>query len=370
MKRSLMIFEYLKNKNLNSISFSWEQTRQISYIILLLATILYSRPPYNHYRFERISEKPVLDLSPAHVRMTACYQDRKGNYHLFVDYIPAVQNTIHSWSAEILYFVSSDLKSWDLVETVVKRGDKDSSSCDSYGAASPGILVTHNKVLLFYAGRQCGRAVNQGNPLICEDVPEKISSRICLATADTDSNGVPVSSFQKKGQILFSEENDWDACRQDDPSPIIKGNEIWLYFKGFNVRQGDSIRVGLAKADLQDMIFHKASRPVINIPGGVEMPRVFWTENSESFGMFIRYFQPKENSIWQSLISQDGTSWVPDQTDLFNTITPGKGAADMAPVYTMDGKLAQPYRALATGEENGVLKIWALRMIPEESLQE
>ncbi len=41
---------------------------------------------------------------------------------------------------------------------------------------------------------------------------------------------------------------------------------------------------------------------------------------------------------------------------------PGRGAAALALVRGMDGEIAEPMTALATGFEDGALKLWAYRV--------
>ena len=316
------------------------------------------------FLFNKLDSNPVLDLAPGHARMTTCYQDLAGVYHLFVDFIPASQETQHSWRAEILHFTSRDLLQWEYVEKVVGRGNynsqnPDSSDFDSYGAASPGVIAkANNKVYLFYAGRRCLQSNHNGDPMQCNG-SNRVASRIMLATAESDSNGAPVTPFIKKGVVLDLEKS-WHTCRLDDPSALFFNNRLCLFFKGFSERNLDSIRVGLAEAVLPVDKFIEKEKPVFVYPKGVEMPRVFQMDGK--LFLFIRTFQPQSGSIWKCYESFDGKDWSLLQDDLFNCVTPGKGATDMAPVYSLEGELSTPMHALATGDDEGILKIYLYKI--------
>ena len=89
---------------------------------------------YPKFRFDLVYKNPVFDISPHSARMAACYKDYAGTYHLFTDYIDAKLNTVSSWQAEIFYYRSRGLLSWEYVSTAVEKGNSPDMP-DSYGVA-------------------------------------------------------------------------------------------------------------------------------------------------------------------------------------------------------------------------------------------
>ena len=107
--------------------------------------------PQPSYTFHLATPNPCFDLSPHHTRMTACYRDKTGIYHLFTDFIDAAQNTIQSWASDIRQYDSPDLLHWQYQSVAVEKGVL--GQPDDHGASSPGILYHNDKIYLFYAGR-------------------------------------------------------------------------------------------------------------------------------------------------------------------------------------------------------------------------
>lgn len=318
------------------------------------------------FQFKQISAKPVLDLSPHHARMTSCYRDLNGIWHLFVDVIDASQATQASWAAEIWYFTSKNFYQWEFVSVVIAQGKnaENGREMDADGAASPGVLPLTGKILLFYAGRRVFPAGAKMCPKCAPNQPGYVSSQIMLTQAPADQNGAPIGAFAKFGEALACG-NDWDSARIDDPCAVMKNDKIHLFFKGFQIFDtwdASNTKVGYARSGIKHPDFQKRAEPIFSVPGGGEMPRVFLYQNE--WHLFYRFFNPGLTNgwLWQHFKSTDGCKWKRINRHLFKGVTPGRGAADMAPVVGPEGVLADPPLALATGEADGILKIWAYEM--------
>ncbi len=326
----------------------------------LSGQLVRTAPP--RFVFELLEDRPVLDLSPHHVRMCACYRDRRGVYHLFADFIDAALGTIASWGAEIRYYRSPDLRRWEFVDTAAARGrwrgSTKLSDPDWYGAASPGVLVSYGKVYLFYSGREHGRGPGPSM------MPWFLRSRILLATAPTDRAGAPVKPFVKQGVVVDKGPGEaWDSLRLDDPCPVRAGDMMYLYFEGLPAGGGlESRKVGVATSLVGKPQFVKRAAPIHAVEGGCEMPRVF--RHRGGWHMFLRHFRREGGTLWRHYISADRIHWRLHNPVLFDGAgpEPGRGAADLAVVRAVDGRPAEPLTALATGMESGVLKLWAYRV--------
>lgn len=315
------------------------------------------------FRFEPLGDRPVFDVSPHHARMCSCYRDRRGVYHLFTDYIDAAQRTVASWGAEIRYYTSPNLRDWEFVDTPVPRGRwrgrSRHSDLDWYGAASPHVLVTYGQVHLFYAGREHHDGPEQNLTL------GRLRCRIFVATSRTDRHGAPARAFRKRGVVLEPGPPEaWDSLRLDDPCAVRAGDTVFLYYKGRPGWGGaESARVGRAAAVINSRkFFRRPPGPVLAVDGGCEMPRVF--RHQDQWHMFLRHFVPGDGAVWKHYRSEDGIGWRLHDANLFDCAgpEPGRGAADVSLVRGFDGAVAEPITALATGFENGALKLWAYRV--------
>ena len=307
-----------------------------------------------------LREEPVLDIAPNSVRMASCYVDKEGTYHLFVDYIDSSLNTIHSWQAEIRHYRSRDLIHWNFVSTVVKRGkynkNPELKDSDCYGVGSPDVIYYDGIVYLFYAGRGALAPDMHFNGLAKPGQPGYVSGSIMLACAKADESGSPAGPFKKQGTVIKSEK-EWENMRLDDPGVWIEDDTIHLYYKGFNDNKVKSnIKIGYAKAGIQDIKFEKSKEPIISVKEGCEMPRIF--KHNGEWNMFLRHFDKTEGMIWRHYQSPDGLNWSMVDANLFDCAgpVPGTGAADMMPVKNLDGTLEG--HVLACGMEDGVLKLW------------
>jgi hypothetical protein len=301
--------------------------------------------------------KPVFDLTPHQVRMATCYRDRNGVYHLFSDYIDADTGTIDSWEAEIRYYKSGDLRNWEYVETPAPRGQ--AGEPDSFGAASPHVLATNDKIFLFYASRQvhCDAKMNC---FAKSGEPGFMSGSIMMCVADADINGAPAGPFKKHGIVLKSGTG-WNSMRLDDPCALLEGDTVHLYFKGFdNNLDHDRICVGHSSAKLNDMKFISDPKPVLSVPGGGEMPRLFMKE--DKWNMFYRHFSGSGKPYsWHHHQSEDGISWNQNSKNFFA----GRlGPSDIMLIYDMNGELPAEPQLLVAGSENGIQKLWLYKVCP------
>ncbi len=320
---------------------------------------------YPNFKFEAIYDYPVFDISLHHARMACCYKDKVGKYHLFLDYIEASLNTLHSFQAILNYYTSFDLKSWSLISTAVEKGnfnyENGKGDADCYGIGSPDVLCTDEYIYLFYAGRGSLSPDKVFNGLAHPGEPGYISCDIMFAKAPADKNGAPCGPFKKQGVVL-NREHAWESMRIDDPCVLLDGNNVHLYYKGFNDNSNrNSLKLGYAVANISDMNFKKHPDPILSVYDGLEMPRVF--KHKDTWNMFLRHFEIETGAFWRHYISDDGLKWKIKNASLFNCAgpIPGSGATDMMLIKDFDGSLSG--MALACGLENGILKLWLYDVI-------
>lgn len=299
--------------------------------------------------------KPVFEIGPNQCRMATCYRDKAGTYHLFTDFMEKVT---HSFGAEIRYYRSGDLRNWTFVDTVVKKGA--AGDGDAFGAASPHVLATNKRIYLFYAGRAepvGGRFDAYAGP----GQPGYAAGRILLATAAADEHGAPAGAFRKQG-VLAEPGDGWDAMRLDDPCAVLDGDTVHLFFKGFdNNRNRDQVRVGYARAALADMKFTKRPGPILAVPGGGEMPRVF--REGGVWHMFYHHFG-RGGSTWRHHISDDGLRWRLYDASFFGGHPTG-GPRDIMMIYGMNGTLLKDPKMLVAGSQDGINKLWLYHLSPK-----
>lgn len=321
---------------------------------------------YFNFLLEHAGNRPVLDLSPHHVRMAGCYVDKKGFYHVFVDFIHSSLDTIHSWQARIDLYSGESPNSLEFVGTVIDHGKYDSSTDtgdpDCYGTGSPDVLVVDEKIYVFYSGRGSLPHGSKMNGLAKPGEPGFVSGDIMCAYSPIDSDGAPILPFQKIG-VVIKREQGWEAMRLDDPFTIRHEDEIFLYYKGFaDNKDRSGIKLGFAASSHANLDFIKNPEPILTVPGGLEMPAVFKYENT--WNMFLRHFEKGDGTTWKHYVSRDGISWKLFNGSLFDCAggNPGEGATDMMLVKDFDGGFTG--KALATGMEDGILKLWLYNVIP------
>ncbi|MCX6997409.1 MAG: hypothetical protein NTV49_10065 [Kiritimatiellaeota bacterium] len=299
------------------------------------------------FRLVPDGNKPAFELGPNQCRMASCYRDKAGTYHLFTDFMEKVPD---SFGAEIRYYRSSDLRNWIFVDTVVKKGA--GADADAFGAASPHVLATDKRIYLFYSGRSepvGGRFDAYARP----GQPGYAAGRILLATAAADEQGAPAGAFRKQG-VLAEPGDGWDAMRLDDPCAVLEGDTVHLFFKGFdNNRNRDHVRVGYARAALAEMRFTKHSEPILAVPGGGEMPRVF--REGGAWHMFYHHFGV--GSTWRHHVSEDGLHWRLHDSSFFGGHLTG-GPRDIMMIYGMNGTLLEEPEMLVAGSQDGINKLW------------
>ncbi|HOP10936.1 MAG TPA: hypothetical protein PK629_05540 [Oscillospiraceae bacterium] len=308
------------------------------------------------YTFRLATPNPCFDLSPHHTRMTACYRDKAGMYHLFTDFIDAAQNTIQSWASDIRQYDSPDLLHWQYQGIAVEKSTL--GQPDDYGASSPGILYHNDKIYLFYAGRQT--PVGEMNSLAGPGEPGYLISRICLAVAPADELGRITGPFEKKG-IVIDTDAYWRSMRVDDPCAIFQNGQFLLYYKGFYKTGSERIfSVGFARSNENDLHFVSDKTPAFSVDSGCEMPRVFLKDGQKE--LFLRHFKPIPNKIglWGHYREDKNGDFIPVNLNLFNGAgdrSPGaKTAADISSVYLENGEITG--EILACGSQDGILKQW------------
>jgi hypothetical protein len=336
------------------------------------------------FSFVQVQAAPIFDVSPHHARMTACYRDRKGTYHLFVDFIDASLKSPDSWEAEIRYYRSPDLKAWEFVETAVPRGEfrgtPENSDPDFVGAASPHVVPIADKLYIFYAGRYRKNIDIPFSALAGPDDPDYLGCGIMLTVAPLDRDGVPAGPFIKQGVVALPF-GDWANQRLDDPCAILDGEVVHLYFKGRTITRGE---VAYAWASVDDMRFEVRPDPLFKLQGmGGEAPKVFrhggkfhmflhpydprgvnapqWTLYAAELGEQAPKLRPPSPPLWQHLVSDNGLNWTMHDPELW---TARKYPADIDLLYNMDSELADPpylvsattgHAAKSTG---GVIKLY------------
>lgn len=298
-------------------------------------------------------QQAVFSAAPDQTRMATCCRDKQGVYHLFADHMTG---TTISWTAEIQHYRSRDLRNWESVGTAVPKG-KDADP-DAYGAASPHVLATDDRIYLFYAGRAnpVGGTADTYAP---RGQQGYVAGRILLASARADEHGAPVEAFLKHGVIL-EPGTGWDAMRLDDPCAVLDNGTVHLFFKGFdNNRDRNRVRAGYARAQLADMKFVKHPTPILSVPGGGEMPRVF--RQAGQWHMFYHHFGGG-GTCWRHHVADDPKDWKLANPQFFSGHILG-GPRDIMMIYGMNGQLLDEPKMLVAGTENGFNKLWLYHLV-------
>lgn len=315
------------------------------------------------YQFKKLKEAPIIDRAPHHLRMATAFRDNAGGYHLFTDFIEAEQGTSGSWAARLAYYSSPDLENWTDHGIVVDKGKqgatREEDDFDVYGVASPHVLSTGGKVYLVYSGRGTLRPGEESDGRAAPGEPGFLNARIGLCVADADANGAPIMPFKKLGPVTeLGETTGW--IRHDDPCLALEEGRLLLYYKIITDQTWDGRKMARSCADLKTLKFSVPKGPILEIPGGFEMPRVF-LDNSD-WNMFVRPFDTGEDAIWQHYQSPDGENWHRINAHLLEKdplIPVFGGASDMMLIHGMDGSILEPGLALCSGVgEQKNLNLW------------
>ncbi len=316
-----------------------------------------------YYNLVQDSDKPAFDLTPNQTRMASCYQDKAGIYHLFADYMEKERG---SWNAVIRHYKSTDLYHWEYVSTVARHGEV--GKRDARGCSSPHIYATDEKIYLFYGGTS--RPVGGNQDIWAEKGKQGYFSRqFILAIAEADKNGAPKGNFAKHGVILEPGEiGDWDSMRMDGPCVVAVGDTLHLFYNAFDANKDrNRVRVGYAKASINELKFTKYPEPILSVPGGGEMPRVFKT-GSEWHMFYLHhknYYSREGGYKWQHHTSRNGINWELSDPYFFN----GHSSAfppDIMMIYGMNGQLLDRPKVLVAGSENDINKLWLYNLKKSE----
>jgi peptidoglycan hydrolase CwlO-like protein len=313
-------------------------------------------PSLPRFKIVRAGNRPVLDLGPNHVRTANGYQDERGQFHLFVDFVEQSQKTTNTWAAQVRYFRSQDGKNWNWIEN--PAGHPEADALDAYGSASPGILCASGLAMLFYAGRSTQAPDGKPNVLAPPDDPGHLSSAIMLATATLDEYGTPLEAFIPRGPVLTPEPG-YGALRLDHPAVALQDNTVHLYYTAYDDAANLNRRtLGHATASLGTLQFVADPEPILAVEGGGQMPRVF--RHQDRFHLFYHHFAHANGSRWQHYVTDDLNVWRPHDARLYNGIG---GAGNELMVWTdHHGQLLKDPRAVVTGAEGGVSKLWSSRL--------
>jgi hypothetical protein len=135
---------------------------------------------YFNFLFHPAGDRPALELSPHHTRMAGCYPDKKGFYHVSVDFI-------------ILRGTAIDRGGYDYAA--------DTGDPDCYGAGSPDVILADGKIYVFYPGRGPLPHGSKMNGLAKRGEKSLVSADIMCAYSPVDSDGAPFCLSGKRGLL-------------------------------------------------------------------------------------------------------------------------------------------------------------------------
>lgn len=322
-------------------------------LFVIISSIVLAQSNNIHFQLIADNEKPAFECIPFQPRMASCYQDKNGVYHLFTDYL---KKGTSPYNAVIRHYKSKDLYNWEYVNTVAKHAE--SGAADAKGCSSPHVYATDKKIYLFYGGTP--ESVDGKMNIYAEKGEAGYMSRsIILSVAKADRNGAPKGSFKKMGVVVAPGDiGDWDAMRLDDPCIVAEGDSLHLFYKAFDSNRNlGRVRVGYAKSSINNLKFKKYPSPVLAVPGGGEMPRVFRLKNN--WHLFYHHFD-KEQCTWQHHTSDDGIHWQLTDPCFFKQ--PRSGPSDIMMIYGMNGKLLEQPKMLVAGNENDITKLWVYQL--------
>lgn len=306
---------------------------------------------------------PVFSIAPQSTRMVSAYKDRKGRCHVITDVIDHDRetpfNTVASWDASLEYYLSEDLKTFTHKGIVAKRGtwtgNPKTSDSDCVGVASPSVIVTSDRVWVYYASR------GPRNPMgpfhirgAKPNAPDALPGRIEACSAPVDNDGAPIGPFEKAGVVVDLGAGP-RSIRLDDPCAMIYQNRIWMFFKAIgnadSVGDNRVVMLAHAPADRPEGPFTVVPDPVLKVKGGGEMPRVF--HDGYHWHMFFRRFNPT-SEIWEHYAANDPTQWELISDTLFGCAgpNPGKSVTDICPIWRPFSD-APPRQCFAAGLDDG-----------------
>lgn len=316
-----------------------------------------SRTGPAHFRFESSDAHLPIDVKPNHLRAASGYVDRKGHWHLFADFIDEKRGAAHTWNAEVRYYHSDNGGKWQWAQTPMPRGewtgDPATSALDCFSTASPAVVVSGDTLLVFYAGR--GGVDPEAKPsiLAAPGEPGHLRSTIMLATCRVDADGSPAESFVHRGPVVEPGEG-WDAMRVDQPTAVVVGDEVHLFYTGYDdARDLARRKLGYATAKLADLAFTKHPEPVLAVPGGGETPRVFAFENE--FHLFYQHFDHMDAARWRHYVASDLPDFELRDANLFPG--PNRKPGEVMVWLDATGRLLTPHQALVTAESRGVSQL-------------
>lgn len=163
---------------------------------------------------------------------------------------------------------------------------------DAKSVHNPTIHKVGNKYVIFFNGTKDGPA----------------NQRIGMAVAD-DLYG----EFKRVGDdpILVAGDRDWDRSMNNNPSLLQHPDgKFWLYYKAWDVTDGNKRRIGVAFADNIEGPYTKyEDNPILNFGklGQVEDPYVFYYKNK--FYMLNTDMGIISNRSGLMVTSNDGLNW-------------------------------------------------------------
>ncbi|MFW6303448.1 MAG: hypothetical protein ACOC2L_02390 [Candidatus Sumerlaeota bacterium] len=315
------------------------------------------------YCLKLADARPVIDASPHHTRMAACYRDKAGGWHAFVDHIDISLGTPQSWLAEIRYYFSEDGFHFEDRGIVVSRGE--TGADDDYGAASPLVFATEESIYLFYCGRHLADADAHEKGGIHSSQGLELCLMACVARAD--ENGAPIEPFEKRGVVCRGAESIAPIYLKQcvEPESVVESEgQYWLFHSGIGERDGKPVKKAEFRRKLELPSLQVGPAEQIVAPeGGGELCRYFFHDGQ--WQIFYRHFQnPKGEGCYRHYRSENMIDWECVDTQLFRSHTPHPdSAADIGIVYGLNGELADPATILATGFEDGLLKIWRYNLM-------
>jgi len=318
------------------------------------------------FRFVPLDAYPMLDAAPHHLRMASCYQDRRGNYHVFVDFIDAAQRTRDSWRAEVRHYVGGDLRNWRFEQIATRPGKH--GETDSYGTNSPHIMPYDGRAYLFYCGHNVAVPGEGFNPGGGPGDAGWMTGVIQVAVAPLDDQGAPHGPFVKHG-VIIDMDPEWANSRLGDPYALVHDGYWWVYHKARH-RTSDGtnlVQAALQRSPVGTFAFEPVAVPALELPGGGELCRVF--RYRDLWHLFVTQWDLSDGgTLWRHHVSTDLVHWTCVNPHLFDTAKPHRESApDLSIVVDADGRVAEPLTAVCTGrdERDGILKLYAYRIEEE-----
>jgi len=292
------------------------------------------------FKVKIINQKPIIEAKNGHIRMVTGYKDKKGEYHIFCDFINEKYKTIHSWQGEIKYYKGYKLTNLKDMGILIKK--------DSYGIGSPSVTIYNNQVYIFYAKRNNLKQFEKFNPYAKPKEKGYISSDIYVNIYECDKD-FAINTKSYNVYEALKRDNDWKSMRIDDPYPIVIRKKLYIYYKGFDDNTDKSnICIAYGKF-LENKIVEE--KVILKSKYGYEMPRVFIKNNR--LNMFVRTFNNNKSSFRHYI--KRNNKFIELQYDFFNG-HPNTKAKDTCFIKDYKGKFTKD--VIACGFENNKLKQW------------